>query len=80
MLATFAANLSLSNSLITNTCCTTPMINHIHAHNVEGLSKNYQRYKIMKEYIVVNDLLPVKHVEKVSGKGYHTLFIGMYVE
>ena len=52
------------------------MINPIHVHNVGELSRNYLPYKIMKEFIVVSDHLPVKLVEKVLGKESRILFIG----
>ena len=52
------------------------MINPIPVHNAGELSRNYLRYKIMKEFIVVSDPLPVKLVEKVLGKESPILFIG----
>ena len=52
------------------------MINPIHVHNVGELSRNYLPYKIMKEFIVVSDHLPVKLVEKVLDKESRILFIG----
>jgi hypothetical protein len=52
------------------------MKNRTLALSVEEHLKSYQPYKTMKEFIVAKDHLPVKHVEKVSGKGYHTLYTG----
>ena len=64
-LAISVVNPSLSNSLIINICFIILMINPIHVHNVGELSRNYLPYKIMKEFIVVNDHLPVKLAQRV---------------
>ena len=76
MHATSVVNLSLSNSLIISICFITLMTSPTHVHNVDELSKNCLHYKIMKEFIVVNVHLHVRHVEKVSGKESHILFTG----
>ena len=52
------------------------MKSHTLALSVEERLKSYLPYKTMKEFIVVKDHLHVKHVEKVLGKGYHTLYTG----
>ena len=52
------------------------MKSRTHALSVEEHLKSYPPYKTMKEFIVAKDHLPVKHVGKVSGKGYHTLYTG----
>ena len=80
MHATSVVNLSLSNSLIISICFITLMTSPTRVHNVDELSKNCLHYKIMKEFIVVNGHLPVRHVEKVSGKESHILFTGKFCE
>ena len=78
MPVTFVENHLHFNSHITNICYIILMINHIPVPNVVELLKNYQLYKIMKEFIAENVLLLAKLVEKASGREFHIWYTGNY--
>lgn len=75
----FVASLSHFNNPTISTCFTTPTTNPTRVLNVAGLLKSFQLYKIMNEFILVNGLLPVKLVARVSGKEFHTWFTGTLI-
>ena len=76
MPATFVESHLHFNNPITNICYTILMISPTHVLNVVGLLRNFQLYKIMKEFTVENDHLLVKLVEKVLDKEFLIWCIG----